>query len=296
MSNIYNIQEIKSLISLLDDPDEAVISNVMAEIIRRGPVVMPWLQEAQASSLDPVSETRISTLLQQLHVINIKTRLTKWVGMGQDNLLLGALIVARYQFPELREENIIRRLGHITQDIYLRIKPEMSPIEKIQIVNTVLYDDYEFFGNKRDHLSPQCYYLNLLFDTGKGNHISLGILYMLVARSLGIPVVGVDLNEYFFLAYREDDRMLFYINPFSKGNVLSQAELLFFLKLAEVQVPDHPMEPATNFEIIRTLIEGLIQAYERMDNLDKANEIRELLEAFDGNAADAKKNPDELGL
>jgi regulator of sirC expression with transglutaminase-like and TPR domain len=277
MTTIDNIQEIKSLISLLDDPDEAVLQVVITEILRRGPVVSPWLQEALVHTENPVVRKRLESLIHQLHLLNIRTRLGKWVAMGQDNLLLGALLVARYQYPDLKEENIIRRLGHITQDIYLRIKDGMSPMEKISIVNNVLFDDYEFYGNKRDHQAPPCYYLNMVFDTGKGNHLSLGILYMLVARSLGIPVVGVDLPDFFFLAYREEESMLFYINPFSRGNTLTQNELLFFLKLAEVDMSGQRIEPADNLSIIRRLITGLIEAYRRVDKPEKADDLEGLL-------------------
>ncbi len=278
MTSIDNIQEIKSLISLLDDPDEEIIRPVIKEIMARGAVITPWLEEALSQSDDPLFKKRVQQLIRDLHFEAIKTRLEKWMAMGQENLLLGALIIARYQYPTLKEETIIRHLGHITQDIYLRIKEDLSPMEKIQIVNSVLFDDYEFFGNKRDHLSPPCYYLNMVFDTGKGNHLSLGIVYILVARSLGIPVVGVNLPEYFFLGYQENDKMLFYINPFSKGNTLSQNELLFFLKLAEVDVSQQRIEPADNRIIIQRLISGLIQAYLRVNKPEKAADLKKLLE------------------
>ncbi len=278
MTSVNNIQEIKSLISLLDDPDEHIISAIKDEIIRRGPGITPWLKEALNTYSDGLVQKHLKVVIHKLHVVSIVQKLEKWVAMGQDNLLLGALIIARYQYPELKEENIIRRLGHITQDIYLRIKDDMAPAEKVKIVNAVLYDDYEFYGNKRDYQTPQCYYLNMLFDTGKGNHLSIGILYILVARSLGIPIVGVDLLDYFFLAYRENDKMLFYLNPFSKGSMLTQSELLFFLKLAEVDINQHQIEAADNLTIIRKLIIGLMESYSKLNKSDKVDELNKLLE------------------
>lgn len=277
MPTIDNIQEIKSLISLMDDPDELVFNSVEKEIVARGAVMIPWLEEARAKSSDPLMQTRIERTIHLLRFKNTRERLSKWVAMGQDNLLLGAIIIAKYQYPDLKEESIIRRLGHITQDIYLRIKDDMSPMEKVQIINTVLFEEYEFYGNKRDYQSPQCYYLNMVFDTGKGNHLSLGMIYLLVASSLGVPIVGVDLHEYFFLAYSEEENMLFFINPFSRGNTLSQSELLFFLKLAEVDIKKGQIEPADNLTIIRKLIAGLADSYEKLHKEEKVRELNELL-------------------
>jgi hypothetical protein len=281
MTSIANIQEIKSLISLLDDNDPEVISTVSDEIVRRGSTVTPWLKETLASSRNEMVQARINDLLHRIHLAQITERLEKWVVMGQENLLLGVLTIIRYQYPELREEAIIRRLGHITQDIYLRIKDDMSPIDKVRVVNNVLYDDYEFYGNKRDFLSPPCYYLNMVFDTGKGNHLSLGIIYILVARSLGIPVAGIDLPGYFFLAYRENDQNLFYINPFSKGNTLTHNELVFFLKMADIDISHQSIVPADNMTIMIRLVQGLIEAYKSLDKDQKVTDLQGLLNVLE---------------
>lgn len=273
---IDNIHEIRSLISLMDDPDEEVFCSVEKEILSRGPAMISWLEEARSKSSNDFVKARIEQTIHKIHFGNIKARLEKWMALGNDNLLQGALIIAKYQYPDLKEENIIRRLGHITQDVYLRIKDDMSPFEKVRILNFVLYDEYEFYGNKRDYKSPQCSYINMVFESGKGNHLSLGIIYILVARSLGIPIVGVDIHDYFFLAYREDEKMLFFINPFSKGNTLSQSELLFFLKLAEVDIHKGQIEPAGNVSIIRKLVLNLIDSYKKLDKDVKAEEMEKL--------------------
>lgn len=273
---IDNIQEIRSLISLMDDPDEEVFNSVEKEILSRGNIMISWLEEARAKSSNDLMKVRVEQTIHKIHFRNTKSRLEKWVALGQDNLLQGALIIAKYQYPGLKEENIIRRLGHITQDVYLRIKDDMTPFEKVRILNSVLYDEYEFYGNKRDYKSPQCSYINMVFETGKGNHLSLGIIYILVARSLGIPIVGVDIHDYFFLAYREDEKMLFFINPFSKGNTLTQSELLFFLKLAEVDIHKGQIEPADNITIIRKLVFNLIDSYKKLNKEVKSAEIENL--------------------
>jgi regulator of sirC expression with transglutaminase-like and TPR domain len=278
LESIENIQEIKSLISLLDDPDPEVFTRVEQEIISRGFIMLPFLEEAGSRSNDDVMQDRILKLVHIINYNNTRAKLARWVAMGQDNLLLGALIVAKFQYPDLKEEHVIRKLGFITQDIYLRLKEHMTPMEKVRIINTVLYDDYEFYGNKRDYQSPQCSYINMVMDTGRGNHLSLGMLYILVARSLGVPIVGVDLQDYFFLGYQDNDKILFYINPFSRGNTLTQSELLFFLKLAEVDIQQHPIEPASNLDILRRLITTLADAYLKLGKPDKAKDLKGLLD------------------
>lgn len=272
-----NIQEIKSLINLMDDPDPFIYSLVSSEILKRGGCFIPWLEESLLTTENPLLVERIANLVHSLQLQKTQQNLSTWVDSGQNNLLMGALIIAQYQYPGLKGEQVIKRLGQITQDIYLKITPEMSPIEKTKIINTVLFNEYEFYGNKRDYQSPQCSYLNVVFETGRGNHLSLGIVYILVAQSLGIPITGVDLEDYFFLGYLEGGKMLFYINPFSKGNTLTRNELTFFLKLAEVDLPVADIEPASNLIILRRMVTNLVESYRKAGDSEKALEMNEML-------------------
>jgi regulator of sirC expression with transglutaminase-like and TPR domain len=276
MPTTDDIQEYRSLVKLLDDPDEAVYQLIRTEIVQRGQSILPCLEDALEGA-DPLMQERITMITSEIQFGQTCQQMAKWVAFSSSNLLSGVLIVSKYQFPNLKEEPIIRRLGHIIQDIYLRIKDNMNPVEKIQVINAVLYDDYEFFGNKKDYQSPASYHLNVVMDTGKGNHLSLGILYLLVARSLGIPVSGIILGEYFFIAYQEDDKTQFYINPFSKGNILTMNELLFFLKLADVDLPPDGIKPASHPDIVRQLIISLMGAYRKLGKEEKAGDLETLL-------------------
>jgi hypothetical protein len=72
--------------------------------------------------------------------------------------------------------------------------------------------------------------------------------------------------------------MLFYVNPFSRGNTLSKSELLFFLKLAEVNVGMRYLNAINNTAILQKMVKGLSDAYGKLKKFDKVDELKQLEE------------------
>ncbi len=91
-----------------------------------------------------------------------------------------------------------------------------------------MFDIHRYSGNKTNIDAPQNLFINNLLETKKGNHLSIGILYIILGQKLNIPVYGVNLPQHFILAYAgeiseervktaDENGVLFYINPFNKG-------------------------------------------------------------------------------
>ncbi|MCB0814953.1 MAG: hypothetical protein KDB87_17555, partial [Flavobacteriales bacterium] len=94
--------EIRALISLIDDPDEQVFEQVRQRIISLGEDVVPDLESAwSAEDHDDFFRDRVEDILHTIHISGITSRLKEWAEAGGDDLLEGALIVSRYRYPEL---------------------------------------------------------------------------------------------------------------------------------------------------------------------------------------------------
>lgn len=272
-----SIQELRSLISLLDDPDDMVYHAIEKEIIKYGDGIKPHLIEASKKSKDSLFKKRINNVLLEINFKDTALKLEKWKAVANENLLLGILIIANYQYPDLDESQVIQTFGQLTRDIIKDINPKMSHFEKINVINRVLFDEHGFYGNKRDISSLQCLHLHLVLETGRGNHLTLGIIYLLVAKGVGLNIAPFYFKDYFFLGIMKENRALYYINPFSKGNILSKNELKFFLKLTEVNLPDNKITPSSNADILSSLIDLLISAYEKLNKPNLANDLKRLL-------------------
>ena len=118
------------------------------------------------------------------------------------------------------------------------------------------------------------------------------MLYILVARSLKIPIYGVNLPRHFVLAYLEqehqnddeglcEEQVLFYMNPFNKGAIFTRNEIALYIKQLKVEPRDEYFCPASNRTIIQRMINGLIEVYQRVSNTEKAEALQTLLKALD---------------
>ena len=68
---------------------------------------------------------------------------------------------------------------------------EMSPVEKVKLINHILYETHGFSGNTANHQDPQNSYLSQVLESRKGNQILLAVIYSIIAQKLDIPVYSI---------------------------------------------------------------------------------------------------------
>jgi len=288
-----NKQEIKALISLLDDPDENIYQEVSMRFLSFGEEVIPVLEDAWEHSFDTLIQNRIENIIHQIQFDLIKDALKDWSQPHHQNLLEGALLIAKYQYPDVDLKKIQKQIDQIKQDVWLELNENLTALEKVKIINHILFDVHNFSGNTTNYHAPQNSYINNVLESKKGNPLLLSIIYTIVAQSLEIPIYGVNLPEHFILCYVDTEHMgvpsvkgnegsnvLFYINPFSKGAVFSKREIDAFLKQLKLENLEMFYEPCSNLEIIKRLLRNVIASYEKLGYPDKSKELKILLDSI----------------
>jgi len=280
-------KEIKSLIKLLDDPDMEVSRHVEDKLLSYGNTIIKHLESAWEQTSDLVLQQRIELLVHKIQFNATKKDLELWIARGSFDLLQGLIIINRYQYPDIDEQKIKNQIEVIKRDIWMQMLYDMSPLEKVKLINHALYTTYGFSGNTSNHKDPRNSYISQVLDTKKGNQISLAIIYMVIAHKLDIPIFGVNLPQHFILAYIDaaqksttDNGILFYINAFNKGFVFGRDEVDVFLKQLNLSPDKQFYEPCDDVEIIKRVLRNLISAYQNQNALDKVAELNELLDLF----------------
>ncbi|KHJ38578.1 hypothetical protein PBAC_11390 [Pedobacter glucosidilyticus] len=281
-------KEIASLIKLLDDPDPEIFSHIEDRILSYGGEAIGFLESAWEQSLDTILQERIENLVHKIQYQNVREDLALWYQSGAFDLLRGALIINRYQYPDLNEQKIINQIEAIKRDIWLQMMYEASPVEKVKLINHIFYNIYGFSGNTSNHKDPQNSYISQVLESKKGNQISLAIIYAVIAQKLDIPIYGVNLPQHFILAYEdeqekqnEENGILFYINVFNKGYIFGKRDIDMFLKQLQIQPEKYFYEPCSHTEIIKRVIRNLISAYEELGSTEKVKELIGLLEVLE---------------
>jgi regulator of sirC expression with transglutaminase-like and TPR domain len=282
-------KEIQAIITLLDDPDGEIYEAVYQSLLEKGIDVVPELEKAWEVSANSLTQDRLENIIHKIQLNFTHNNLNKWVRDGGTDLLEGAYIIARYQYPELGFNEILNPIEKIKHDTWLEINENLTALEKVKILNHIIFDIHKFSGNTNNYYSPQNSFLNQVLLSKKGNPISLGIIYASIAQKLGLPIYGVNLPKNFILAYKDEfyellnpgsslsENILFYINPFNHGAVLGRKEIDFFLKQQNITPDDSYYQPCNNLEIIQRLLLNLIYSYEKLGYNDKIKDLQDLL-------------------
>lgn len=283
-----DLKEIESLIKLLDDPDKEVSGHVEDRLFSYGSEIIEYLENAWEQSFDAVLQERIENLIHKIQLQNIKHELQLWLLGGSFDLLQGLLIINKYQYPDLDEQKVINQIEDIKRDIWMQMIYEMSAVEKVKLVNHILYNTYGFSGNTTNHQDPNNSYLNQVLQSKKGNQISLAAIYAIIAQKLDIPVYGVNLPQHFILAYVDESQdsdsesaILFYINAFNKGFIFGRRDVDSFLRQLNIHPEKQFYEPCSNIDIVKRVLRNLISSYDKLAAVDKVNELEELLSIFE---------------
>lgn len=279
--------ELKAMIALLDDPDREVVNMISDSILKRGIEAVPELEKAWESTLDEKLQERLETIIQKIQFTTSRESLFRWINTGAEYILEGAFFVAQYQYPDISFEKINQEIETIRKDIWLEINDNLTALEKIRILNYIIFDLHRFTRNSADFYAPQNCYVNKVIESRKGNPISLAIIYLSVAYKLGLPVYGVNLPKNFILAYKNEYRMrdaeneeediLFYINPYNKGAVLGRREIDYFVTQQQLKPQKMYYVPCSNRDIIIRLLNNLILSYEKLGAPEKVRGLKELL-------------------
>ena len=287
-------REIRALITLLDDENSEIFNHVRNKLIEYGDEVVPDLEAAWEESFNPLIQQRIEDIVNQIQFDSVIHNLKNWVNSGQNDLLEGWLILTKYQYPDLEEKKILAQIERIRKDAWIEMNDEQTALEKIKVLNHIIFGIHGFSGNSTNYHAPGNNFLNSLMESKRGNALSLSALYIILASKLEIPVYGVNLPEHFILAYkdespasmlfnlRNEERILFYINPLNRGSVFSRREIDVFIKRLNLNYDTSYYEPCDNKTLLRQMTLTLIKAYREDGRKEKCEELEQLLDILDG--------------
>ena len=288
MNKKLDKHKIESLISLVDDQDEGIYELIENQIISLGGEVLPLLNDAYEKSSNELMNQRLKNLISQLTLIKAREEIREWKNNNSRNLYQGLSIIATYEYPKLDIEKITKTINKIRQELWLEINDNMTALEKVRILNNLFFEIHMFRGDSKNFFAPENSFLNDVIIRKKGNPISLSAIYSIVAQSVNIPIYGVNMPNHFIVAYSDRlytqplsdikiNDILFYINPFNRGEIYSLKEMRHFLTSMKVVPRDKFLLPCSNITIVKRSLKNLISIYENIGKKDKAEEFRTLL-------------------
>jgi serine protease Do len=174
------------------------------------------------------------------------------------DLLRAALIVAKLDNDNLDVEAYLREVDGFARTIRESLSPKADEQAKLAALNQFLFTKMGFHGCRSEIESRSNSYLNEVIDDREGLPVTLSILYIELARRLGVSVVGIGLPGRFLVRLEsvKDDATL--IDVYDGGRRLShtQAEVQAH-SLSDAPISSDSWKPQSKREIITRLIRNL---------------------------------------
>jgi regulator of sirC expression with transglutaminase-like and TPR domain len=205
-----------------------------------------------------------------------------------------ALTISALFQPDLDTGLHLRRLESLCIAAAASVPCHPDLGQRVRALNRFLFEQEGFGGNLDDFYDPRNSFLDQVIKRRTGIPITLSLLYVEVARQVGIPAFGVGFPGHFLVRVGDEGEGLLMLDPFSRGISLDLADL--DRRLAEVygddalRVEANPglLRPATRHEVLVRMLSNLKALFLRGGDLGQA------LIAVDGLLALSPDSPTDL--
>ena len=277
-------KEISALLHLVDDPDEEIFSTVSDKIISYGSGIIPNLEHLWETVPDEAVQERIEGLIHRLQYTDLQTECSNWNKYNSNDLLAGALLVAKYRYPDVDQTVAIQDVEKIRRNIWLELNNYLTSLEQANVIHSILYNYYQLKGNEIKYTAVDEFCIQKVLATKKGNVITNGILYLVLADLLNLPVRAINIPRQFILIFLKEDYVLnvdttsiaehihFYIDPLT-GQLFTQKDIENYFKRIAVPIIPSYFKPISNKKIIQVLLEEFSKCYDNDIDQYKKNEL-----------------------
>lgn len=213
----------------------------------------------------------------------------EWVAFASDskfNLVEKCLKLAQLlEYPDLRIQSEIEKINEIARSLKILLSDVKNPTYLISMLNEHLFQRLGFEGNTDDYYDPKNNFLNEVLDKKKGIPITLSILYVEVARQIGLDLRICGFPSHVVVKYGEE----MILDPFGGGRLLDVEdleEILFRNFGEEIEFEPEFLDELPEDKILVRIIRNLKNSYSQSYAYEKAMRCTNMILAVEPESAD----------
>lgn len=279
-------KEILALLHLIDDPDEEVYGTVSQRLLSFGRPIIPHLEAAWETIENQDAQERIEGLIHRLQFEDLSDLFISWK-KDKGNLLEGAILVAKFNYPDLDEAEIRKQIEKIRRNTWLELNNYLTPMEQINVINSILFNYYKHRGAELDFSHPEGFLLNKILETRKGNPVGNGLLYLILCELLDVPLSALSIPHQFILGYFDSsyealnprghasEKIKFYVDGLT-GQMYSHKDMENYFKRLQIPPVNPHFKPMNNAQTLQFVIEQYAKCFDSEKEADKIAELQHL--------------------
>jgi len=242
---------------------------------------------ARAEELDRQAK-QLRRLAVSVHTKSIERALLKALDEEEDRIDLfhAALLLDKLDNPELELAPYQRSFKRMAREIRDSLEENADDFARIEALKKHLFEQNGFHGSRTDYDNPANSYMSRVIDEREGLPITLSVLFMELAREIGIKsIVGVPLPSHFVVRYlpEEGSAPVEFIDVFDQGKIMTLDAAAELVSFNGRELLDEHLIPSTKQQIIERMLRNLVSSRFDLDSPENVLPHLELLVALDPN-------------
>lgn len=174
------------------------------------------------------------------------------------DLFSGAMAIAGLGRSRIDHGAYRSMLDGLAADVRTRVGGETSMNPLIDAIDHELFYARGFHGNTTNYGEPENSYLDRVLERHTGIPISLSLVYMEVARRVGLRCDGVGYPGHFIVRCGDPENAV-YVDPFHGGSRLDREELLAGLRSRNLNgaSPESFLAAVTRRQMLQRMLNNL---------------------------------------
>ena len=254
--------EISALFKLIDDPDEEVFNTIADRLLNYGTPIIPDLEHLWENNLDEATLERIEIMIYKLRLQDLKEAFIEWKSKPEPSLFEGALLVTKFQFPELAIDSMRHQMEKIRRNIWLELNNYLTPLEQANVIRNILFSYYQIKGVEVNYEKPEEFLISAPLQFKKGNAIANTLLYAELCQQLEIEAQFINIPKQCIIAFYASDWdpeeivpnpqefIQFYVEG-TTGNAFSQKDLDQYMIRSNIEPKNSYYKTLSNVKIIK---------------------------------------------
>lgn len=272
------LSRLRALESLLDDPSPKVRDALLSEIKRIGEPAVFWLEELAADECSPIA-VAAEAYLEAMAVPGVMAAMRRFIRARDYDLEAGSILLQRVAHPRIDPVRITATLDATARRAMELIAVPSSPSMVVRAINRVIYHELGYRGEPDQNPDPGTILLGDVLALRRGIPLAMAILYLLVARRLGMDFEPVILPNRIMLGYLRD-REPFLIDPYARGRFFSWAEAQALMPIGGLLALQR-LWPQPGGDLLRRLCLRLEQVYGVREDRERAQVFGDFVREFD---------------
>ena len=173
------------------------------------------------------------------------------------------------EYPDLNVDDYIKKISKIGMSLKESINDVKNPTYLISMLNEHLFENLGFSGDDDDYYNPKNNFLNEVIDKKLGIPITLSILYVEIAKFVGLDLKIVGFPGHILVKYNEE----MILDPFYDGRLVDIDDLQEILDVnfgGELEFQPEYLDEVKPEQILVRISRNLKNSYVQSFVYDKA--------------------------